>query len=176
MTEPLPAKFSSTVYHEKSTRKYKTPHGPPTRPSAQSEAVPPSVPAVPATGSAQATWVGRSAASAHLGRASHPPPSSGREQRTSAATRAEAEPAAPAKAPLLSRGHRHRRITPSAAQQRLDWPQNTLAQLKPAQPAHTNMVIARARCAHGGARGRAARAWAWAPPPACLPPSRARSS
>ena len=91
MTEPLPAKFSSTVYHEKSTRKYKAPHGPPTRPSAQSEAVPPSVPAVPATGSAQASWVGRSAASAHLGRASHPPPSSGREQRTSAATRAEAE-------------------------------------------------------------------------------------
>ena len=135
MTEPLPAKFSSTVYHEKVQEKYKAPHEPPTRPSAQSEAVPPSVPAVPATGSAQATWVGRSAASAHLGRASHPPPSSGREQRTSAATRAEAEPAAPAKAPLLSRGHRHRRITPSAAQQRLDWPRHTLAKLKPARPA-----------------------------------------
>ena len=153
----------------------KAPHGPPTRPSAQSEAVPPSVPAVPTTGSAQATWVGRSAASAHLGRASHPPPSSGREQRTSAATRAEAEPAAPAKAPLLSRGHRHRRITPSAAQQRLDWPRHLLAKLKPARPAPQRWRSARAACVYGRARGCTARARAWPPSPACLTPSGARS-
>ena len=58
-----------------------------------------------------------------------------REERTSAATCAESEPAAPAKTPLLSLGHWHRRITPSHAQQRVDRSRNRLAKVKPAQPA-----------------------------------------
>ena len=98
-----------------------------------------------------------------------------REERTSAATCAESEPAAPAKTPLLSLGHRHRRITPSHAQQPVDRPRNTLAKLKPAQPAPRTWRSTRAACVYGRARGCTARARAWPPSPACLTPSGARS-
>ena len=96
----------------------KAPHGPPTRPSAQSEAIPPSAAFVPATGSAQTTWSGRPDPSAHLGRTSRPPLSSVREEHASAAILAEAEPPAPAATQFPSLRHRLRRIRSLQAHQR----------------------------------------------------------